>query len=71
MLRLRLSEGIDERELDERFGVRFDTLLPATKRLVEHGLLQRRGERISFTDRGFFVSNAILSELLEFEEKNC
>lgn len=71
MLRLRLSEGIDERELDERFGVRFDTLLPATKRLVEHGLLQRRGERISFTDRGFFVSNAILSELLEFEKKNC
>ena len=71
MLRLRLSEGISEHELSERFGVHFRLLLPETDRLIAHGLLKEENGRIFFTDRGFFVSNAILSELLEFDEKNC
>ena len=71
MLRLRLSEGLCEEELEERFGVSFRAMLPETDRLMEHGLLKEKDGRISFTDRGFFVSNAILSELLEFDEKNC
>lgn len=71
MLRLRLSEGVDERELVARFGVSLRELAPSLDSWISHGLLKREGNRISFTDRGFFVSNAILSELLDFDEKNC
>lgn len=71
MLGLRLVDGICERELSERFGVRFRELLPETDRLIEHGYLREDPGHISFTDRGFFVSNAILAELLAFDEKNC
>ncbi len=71
MLRLRLSEGIDEQELMATFGVSFGELSPSLALWITHGFLKKEGSRISFTDRGFFVSNAILSELLEFDEKNC
>ena len=71
MLRLRLSEGIDEQELIANFGVSFCELVPSLEMWLAHGFLKKEGSRLSFTDRGFFVSNAILSELLEFDEKNC
>jgi len=71
MLRLRLCEGVDERELTARFGVSFRSLAPSLDSWISHGFLKQEGSRIFFTDRGFFVSNAILSELLEFDEKNC
>ena len=71
MLRLRLCEGIDERELFARFGVRLSEIAPSLENWIFHGFLQRSNGRISFTDRGFFVSNAILSELLDYDEKNC
>jgi len=71
MLRLRLSEGIDEQELMTRFDLSFDELSPSLTLWIAHGFLKKEGSRISFTDRGFFVSNAMLSELLAFDEKNC
>ena len=71
MLRLRLCEGIDEQELIANFGVPFCELAPSLETWLTHGFLKKEESRISFTDRGFFVSNAILSELLEFDEKNC
>lgn len=71
MLRLRLSEGIDEQELTANFGVSFDELAPSLGAWLAHGFMKKENGRISFTDRGFFVSNAILSELLVFDEKNC
>ena len=64
MLRLRLAEGIDECEVRERFGRSLEEIAPSLHRWLEADLMQRSQGRVSFTDRGFFVSNAILSELL-------
>lgn len=71
MLRLRLSKGVDEQELVTTFGVSFSELTPFLELWLSHGFLKKEGSRLSFTDRGFFVSNAILAELLAFDEKNC
>jgi coproporphyrinogen III oxidase-like Fe-S oxidoreductase len=38
--------------------------MPLIERFVSAGYLVREGERVAFSDEGFFVSNAILSELL-------
>ena len=68
MLRLRLSEGIDEREFEQRFGISLRSIAPDLDRWIKGGLLKESQGRIAFTDRGFFVSNAILSELLTLAE---
>ena len=64
MLRLRLAEGIDTAELEGRFGMERDTLFPTLPRLIEGGWLWERDGRFGFTDAGFFISNALLAELL-------
>jgi hypothetical protein len=38
--------------------------MPQIESFVSAGYLVRDGERVVFSDEGFFVSNAILSELL-------
>ncbi|MBO5938677.1 MAG: radical SAM family heme chaperone HemW [Clostridia bacterium] len=64
MLRLRLREGIDRSEFYEKFG----SPLPSLDRWIEGGWMEEREGCVFFTDAGFFVSNAILSELLDFEQ---
>ena len=65
MLRLRLSEGISEEEFSARFGVSLSSLYPPLEERIKGGFLKREEGRISFTDQGFFVSNTILSEMLD------
>lgn len=67
MLGLRLASGIDERELLLRYGKDFERAFPSLPLYLSHGLMQVRDRRLSFTDRGFFVSNSILADLLSFE----
>ena len=62
MLRMRLTEGIDCADFQHRFGKSAEDALPLLSHLLENRLLCRRNGRICFTDAGFFVSNAILSE---------
>ncbi len=64
MLRLRLSEGLSLSEYRERFGTDLERECPAIAAFVTGGLLQKENDRLFFTDRGFFVSNAVLAELL-------
>lgn len=64
MLRMRLERGIDGEDFRRRFGDDLRERLPHVKEWLNEGLLQWDGRRLSFTDRGFFVSNAILSEWL-------
>lgn len=66
MLRLRLSEGIYEEEFFSRFGVSLASLYPLLEERIKGGFLKREAGRIAFTDRGFFVSNTILSEMLDW-----
>ena len=65
MLALRLSDGVDEADFASRFGRDFwhiygNTCIP----YIDGGFLCRKGGRVFLTERGFPVSNAILSDLI-------
>ncbi len=64
LLGLRLVRGIGRGEFRSRFGVSFERAYPQTAALIAHGYLKAEEDRIAFTDKGFFVSNAILTDLL-------
>lgn len=65
MLALRLSDGVDEAEFAARFGRDFwhiygDSCIP----YIDGGFLCREDGRVFLTERGFPVSNTILSDLI-------
>lgn len=65
MLRMRLADGVDKREFCTRFGADFDALYGAqVQKFARMGLLFDTPERVAFTDQGFMVSNAVLSDML-------
>lgn len=65
MLALRLFDGFSLSEYKERFGVDFlDKRADIIKRLSTPGYLLVDDGRIKLTERGFYVSNSILRELL-------
>jgi oxygen-independent coproporphyrinogen-3 oxidase len=64
MLGLRLGKGIADSEYRALCGRGLYDDMPMIEKFVSAGYLVRDGERIAFSDEGFFVSNAILSELL-------
>lgn len=64
MLGLRLQKGISPDEYRALSGRELYSDLKGIDRFVEGGLLENKDGRICFTDRGFFVSNAVLSALL-------
>jgi oxygen-independent coproporphyrinogen-3 oxidase len=69
MLRMRLTEGVCASEFARRFGCDFEAVFG--KRLAayeRHGLVERTDDGWRFTREGFYVSNAILSEILDFSE---
>ncbi len=67
MLRLRLAEGISLSDFWERTGEDFGARYPSVSRMVAGGFMKMENDRISFTDKGFFVSNAILADMLSFD----
>ncbi len=65
MLRLRLGDGVDKQLFFARFGQAFDEIYAAAaEKFVAAGLLVDTPEKMYFTDRGFSVSNTVLSEML-------
>lgn len=66
MLRMRLDTGIEEADFTRRFGKTFEGEYGDLSRLVSAGFLTRQNGRIAFTEKGFRVSNAILSDWLDF-----
>ena len=65
MLKLRLIDGFSLKEYKARFGASFTegkekTLL----RLKDEGLITLDADRIALTERGFYLSNSILVEIL-------
>ncbi len=64
MLQLRLARGLDLRRLNERFGA--DHAFPEEfiNECIKKGLVERSEENIRLTERGFLVSNSIISELI-------
>lgn len=66
MLRMRLSRGVDADEFLSRFGIEFESRYKRIDKYIKSGHIVKRGNSFSFTEKGFFVSNYILSDILEF-----
>lgn len=68
MLRMRLKEGLDSAEFAERFGMDFERMYGRYLKLyVQNGFMHHTGTRYAFTLKGMYVSNYILSAMLEFD----
>ncbi len=64
-LGLRLSGGISEKEFEKKFSLNIDEIFgKPLKKYTEMGFLERNGGKIRFSDKGFFVSNTILSDFV-------
>ena len=69
MLRMRLADGVNERDFSRLFGTSF---IATYGRLLDKyrngGFVIKRGDSYAFTPRGMFVSNYILSDILDFSD---
>ena len=65
MLGMRMERGVDLSEYEERFGRAFPYDSECVKGYVCGGFLRLDGGKMSFTEKGFLVSNVILSDLME------
>ena len=63
MLGMRLCRGVDFSSLDKQV-LNYQKKLEA---FISSGHVKRNGTSLSFTDEGMYVSNYILSEVLDFE----
>ena len=68
MLRMRLSEGVSRAAFEARCGVDFAPFAAALEGYVPMGLVKRTADGYAFTPEGTYVSNAILSDVLDFSE---
>lgn len=69
MLRMRLTEGISLSDFGARFGKRAaQRVQESLKKHEQGGFVRATADGFAFTPEGFLVSNAILSEILEFGE---
>lgn len=70
MLRLRLAEGLDLKELESHFGINADKIRKAVVPLKKAGFLKTGDSTIRLTDKGMAVSNSIITEILENCDEN-
>ncbi len=70
MLRLRLADGLDPARFSALFGASFEGLYgPKLKKYLANGFMMRlENGSYALTPGGMFVSNYILSDILEFED---
>ena len=68
MLGMRLDEGVDFSALARRHGDEAYGYRDALARYINHGLVKKIGSSLAFTDDGMYVSNAILADVLDFDE---
>ncbi len=67
MLRMRLEDGVEGNEFKARYGVDFrEKFGQYLDEYIAGGFVRKVGDRYSFTTRGMFVSNYILSAVLDF-----
>ena len=69
MLRMRLSDGVSAREFYRIFGKNFESLYGRfLSKYMDGGFVVKRGDSYAFTPKGMFVSNFILSDILDFSD---
>ncbi len=66
MLKLRLSDGISSKEFKERFGKELLCEYPNIEKYIKSDHVSIKNGFYSFTPKGFFVSNFILTDILHF-----
>lgn len=66
MLKMRLSDGVNEQEFKEKFGTDFISEYPNILNYIKDGYIKNVNNSYAFTPKGFFVSNYILSQILKF-----
>lgn len=66
MLSMRLHDGVDIKRFNNMFGVDFNVCFGEKFKKYSGEFLYMDGEKCAFTDKGFFVSNHILADVLEF-----
>jgi oxygen-independent coproporphyrinogen-3 oxidase len=65
MLALRLKEGISLPEFEGKFGKNIlESKKDIIRKYVDAGLMQLSDNRLSLTERGFYVSNSIICEFI-------
>lgn len=65
---LRTKEGLDTRSLLARFGIeRFNKIIVAAEAHVKSGLLKETSGHLSFTHKGFFLSDLVMSDMMIVE----
>lgn len=69
MLRMRLCDGLSDDAFRARFGHGADAFFGRLARYIGGGFVQRTERGMAFTPKGFLVSNAILSEVVDFDGK--
>lgn len=70
MLALRLTRGVSKSEYRSRFGMDFDEkYLEKMKPFMQKKLIVEEGDGYHLSRRGMLISNLILSEILDFDEK--
>lgn len=70
MLALRLSRGVSKSDYKSRFGADFDEkYLEKIKPFMQKKLIVESADGYHLSRRGMLISNLILSEILDFDEK--
>ncbi len=65
MLRLRTSEGIDFSEYEHYFGSRLENeRAEQLKKLLSYGVVKIDNDKLSLTDKGFYLLDSVVTELL-------
>lgn len=65
MLRLRLDDGIDFEDYKKRFGKIFPpNIIKKAEKFIENGLMKHTVNSLALTEKGFLVSNSIISDLI-------
>lgn len=69
MLRLRLTDGLDTSQFAARFGASFEAMYgKKLEKYLQNGFMYRKAGAYALTPAGMFVSNYILSDILDFED---
>lgn len=72
MLKLRLTEGLNVAEFKEKFGFDFgERFAKELKLYINNGFMEFSNGHYSFTPKGMYVSNYILSTFMSFEGSNA
>ena len=69
MLRLRTTRGVEEWEYRREYFMNFDSIEQKLEEYERQGWAERHDRRWNLTPKGFLVSNQLIGDLLERQEK--